>query len=284
MSKLALHFTQPPYLSHPRPPHSKDPHAVGDQYRNTDRNMATSSCPLLHKLPAELRLKIYEYTLAQESDIQLTYLESSHKLVRTKPLPLGPLTCLNLFLTSHQIRNESLPIFTSINNLKIITPILGQYLKLVQGQPLYAGNIEPILNVLQIWLNWSGGKPFTNVEIHIGTWFTWWERATSEVVAPTFERLIATAVGGSTHKAKVTVCMTVNWSAVPAARSSFEIGLPLWDIVEARKRVAVCIQEQKETIFAQSACLLNNIETCQKKFDDLFDILDNQVSHDDTDG
>ena len=251
--------------------------------KNTGYTMATLSCPLVHKLPTELRLKIYEYTLAQESDIQLTYLEAHQKLVRTKPLPLGPLTCLNLFLTCHQIRNESLPIFTSINNLKIITPILGQYLKLIQGQPLYAGNIEPILNVLQIWLNWSGeGKPFTNVEIHIGTWFTWWERATSEVVAPTLERLIATAVGGSTHKAKVTVCMTVNWSAVPAARSSFEIGLPLWDIVAARKRVAVCIQEQKESIFAQSACLLNNIETCQKKFVDLCDILE-KVSHDDTD-
>lgn len=94
--------------------------------------MTTTSCPLLHKLPPELRLKIYEFALAQDSDIELTYLEAQQRLVRTRPLPLGPLACIN----RHQIQNESLPVFTSINYLKIATPILGQYIKLVQCQPV----------------------------------------------------------------------------------------------------------------------------------------------------
>ncbi len=82
------------------------------------------------------------------------------------------------------------------------------------------------------------------------TWYTWWERATSQVIAPILQYLLA-AVGQS--KAKVSVQMTVNWSAIPAARTGFEVALPLWDLVEGKRQIAVCIIiEQRELTLEQS--------------------------------
>lgn len=125
---VAIHFTSPSNFSILT---FQNTSKATPRTRTTpNHTMSTTTSPFLTKLPPELRLQIYESVLSQDNnEIQLTYLESSHKLVRIRPLPLGPLTCLNLFLVSHQIRSESLPLFTSTNTLKITTPILGNMYK-----------------------------------------------------------------------------------------------------------------------------------------------------------
>ncbi|KAI5368129.1 hypothetical protein Slin15195_G032620 [Septoria linicola] len=240
-----------------------------------DDQMATSKSLLLTKLPPELRLKIYEFVLCQDEPIQLTYIEASRKLLRTRPLPLGPLTCLNLLLVCHQIRQESLSVFTSTNDLKIVTPILGQYLQLVQGNPLCSEVLPTSLGAVQTWLEWAASE-LTRIDVHVGTVYSWWEKASARVIAPAVTSFYAAVRSTPGSKVRMTVRMTVNWSAIPSTRSAFEVELCLWDLVQARQRLYASIETQKQWVLAQTdrSCLLENINSCQSKFGELFEALD----------
>ncbi|GIZ46436.1 hypothetical protein CKM354_000956200 [Cercospora kikuchii] len=229
-------------------------------------------CILLQETPLEIRLRIYEFVLAQDEAIQLTYSEASRRLIRTRPLPLGPLTCLNLLLVCRQIRFEAAQVFTSINRLKLNVPVLGQYLKLVQGQGVCDESLVPALDVLTTWLRWSADRS-TRVEIQLGCWFTWWERSTADVVASAMKRLLDAVKHGN---AKVTVAMSVNWTATPGVHGGFDVELPLWDLAEGRRRIDERIERQREQVhnLVHQFCLWENVSTCQKKFDHLFRCLD----------
>ncbi|PIA99649.1 hypothetical protein CB0940_02781 [Cercospora beticola] len=237
-------------------------------------------CILLQQVPLEIRLRIYEFVLAQDEAIQLTYSEASHKLIRTRPLPLGPLTCLNLLLVCHRIRFEAAQVFTSINKLKLIVPLLGQYLKLVQGQGVCDESLVPALDVLTTWLRWSADRS-TRVEIQLGCWFTWWERSTADVVASAMKKLLTAVKSGN---AKVTVAMSVNWTATPGIHGCFDVELPLWNLAEGRRRIDERIDRQREQIhtLVHQFCLRENISTCQKKFDHLFHCLDEFQTRDES--
>ncbi|KAM3422993.1 hypothetical protein BST61_g469 [Cercospora zeina] len=234
---------------------------------------ATETCTLLGKIPPEIRLRIYEFVLAQDDEeIQLTSSEASRRLIRTKPLPLGPLACLHLLLVCRQIRTEAAQVFTSINKLKLIVPVLGQYLKLVQGQGVCEESLAPVLKVLTTWLRWAADRS-TRVDILLGCWYTWWERSTADVIASAMKRVLAPARRGN---AKVTVTMMVNWTATPGVDGVFEVELPLWDLPEGRRRIGKGIERQRDQIHAlvHQSCLWEKISMCQKKFDDLFHSLE----------
>ncbi|KAF2216412.1 hypothetical protein CERZMDRAFT_93707 [Cercospora zeae-maydis SCOH1-5] len=233
---------------------------------------AAVKCKLLDKTPLEIRLRIYEFVLAQDEEIQLTYSEASRRLIRTRPLPLGPLTCLNLLLVCRRIRNEAAQVFTLINKLKLVVPVLGQYLKLVHGQGVCEESLAPALQVLTTWLRWSADRS-TRVEILLGCWYTWWERSTADVIASAMERLLAAA---RKSNAQVTVAMTVNWTATPGIDGRFEVELPLRNLAEGRRRVGQGIGSQRDQIrtLVHQFCLGENISMCEKKFDHLFNSLE----------
>lgn len=98
------------------------------------------------------------------------------------------------------------------------------------------------------------------------------ERATPDIIIPIFRALLVAVESGGSDRVRVTVRMTVNWSAIPAARSGFEVEIPLWDLQEARRRVGTCIGGERKLMpqSERSACLMSNIETCRKKFEELF--------------
>jgi hypothetical protein len=67
--------------------------------------------PLFSKLPAELRLKIYQYALYPEDK------DGFYDVTRTNGIPEPP-----LLFTSKAIRNEAIEIFYRKNRFKLIMP------------------------------------------------------------------------------------------------------------------------------------------------------------------
>lgn len=222
-------------------------------------------CSILQKLPPELRCQVYDYVCFEQGGIDI---------IRSKihgPRPKLPLQSQGLLSSCRQIRNESLASFCIVNSFHFRTDLLGPNFKLVRGQRICSSNVTGTVEDVQTLLR-NTALPVRTIEIDLGVWYTWWERTDPDIVAAIVGRIAAS--GFSTSR-RLKVRFAVEWCAVPAVKSKFEIVLHLPDLGEGRHIVQEELRERDEWVASQFErhCMQANLTTCRRKLKELFDIL-----------
>lgn len=220
---------------------------------------------ILRRLPPELRCQVYEYVCYEESGVNIV----RSKQDGTRPTRL--LQSRGLLSSCRQIRDESLASFNMVNTFHFRTSLLGPNFKLVHGQRICSSNVAAAVHDLQDWLREMGNNR-CSVEVDLGVWFTWWERTTSKIVAEIIRQI--TAAVRST-RAQMSIRFTVEWCAIPVMKHDFEVVLPLSNLEAGRRVVQLELAKRDEWLAAQFErhCMQENMATCRKKLDELFDTL-----------
>lgn len=220
----------------------------------------------LQKLPPELRFQVYEYVCYEEGGVDIVSGRDSKCA-----MPGYTLQSQGLLSTCRQIRNESMALFCRVNSFRYKTHLLGPNFQLVHGRGISSGNVEAVSKDLLSWVIAMGDPPCT-VEVDLGVWFVWWQRASADIVAGIVGRLVGAL---DSTRPRLIFQFTVEWCAVPAIRPVFGVTLQLSDLGRGRRIVQKELAERDNWIASlfEQHCMRENMATCRQKLKDLFDLL-----------
>lgn len=219
----------------------------------------------LSRLPAELRIRIYELSLIDVESITVRVLTGTPRLVSDRTHILA------LAATCQQIRNECASIFWKGNKFTIVTR--------PGGQLTYISDIWE--RGLRGWLDQIGEvnrKCLSFLEVDIGTSFMYVFHPSSETVWRSVSAAVCQLVKGTT---RISMKTQVNWMS--RSQQSFPLVVPLNSALAARKAVDEALDQQRRFVACSEAnrdavaYRRMELETCAQELHNFVSLLESTI-------